>query len=144
MVTTDRRARSALATLRRAIAIALLATGLSAGVAFADQGPGISHLSATYFTAAYDNGADNGGAFKCAGEHIVVSAPKAATSDFEVCSMSNLLGWTPHTYQIVTTSSGNWQAFWWSDFNGNQAVSGTIVVVGHKDGTGTMFIAANF
>ncbi len=116
---------------RRGIALALAAVFLSASVALAANG-----AQTTHFTAAYDNG--QGGFFTCAGERIVKTAPKAVTKDSETCTISDVATWPAGTYVI---GSG---AFWISDFDGQVAVSGTIVVTDNGDGTGTMDIVAYF
>ena len=131
--------------IRRALALALLLSSLSVGVAVASAGPNHSHLTATYFTADYDNGPGGGGVFTCAGEHIVRTAPRAFTKDLEVCSISDVSSLTAGTYRIVTAGTGSGlETLWFSDYDGHQAVSGAVIVIAHKNGTGTVLIDANY
>jgi hypothetical protein len=118
---------------------ALVGAGAATGVAAADNGATTAH-----FTAAYFNG--QGGFFTCSGERIAKTAPKAFTKDSETCTISDLSTWPPGTYPIVTSPlppPAEW-AIWFSDFDGQQAVSGTIVVTDNGDGTGTMNIDAYY
>jgi hypothetical protein len=111
--------------------LALAGAGVATGVATASNG-----AKTTHFTAAYFNG--QGGFFTCSGERIVKTAPKAFTKDSETCQISDVSTWPPGTYVIPTT------AFWFSDFDGQIAVLGTIVVTANGDGTGTMNIDAYY
>jgi len=118
---------------------ALAGAGVATGVATANNG-----AKTTHFTAAYFNG--QGGFFTCSGERIVKTAPKAFTKDSETCTISDLSTWGPGTYPIVTSflPPPALSAIWFSDFDGQQAVSGTIVVTDNGDGTGTMNIDAYY
>jgi hypothetical protein len=102
-----------------------------------------SNPTATHFTAAYFNG--EGGFFRCGGTHIALTGPNAFTTDIEVCQISDVSTWPAGTYPIVPLGSIEpTTANWFSDFNGVYAASGWLMVVGHKDGTGTMVIHANY
>ena len=121
------------------LVVALAGAGVATGVATANNGAQTSH-----FTAAYFNG--QGGFFTCSGERIVKTAPQAFTKDSETCTISDLSTWPPGTYPIVTSPlppPASW-AIWFSDFDGQQAVSGTIVVTDNGNGTGTMTIDAYY
>lgn len=126
--------------LRVAVLTVVLAVGgLAAGVATAGNGASTAH-----FTAAYDNG--QGGFFTCSGERVTKTAPNAFTKDSETCTISDLSTWPAGTYTITpspTPPPGNY-AFWFSDFDGSIAQSGTLVVTDNGDGTGTMNITAYF
>jgi hypothetical protein len=105
----------------------------------------------THFTAAYFNGL--GGFFTAAGERIVKTGPKAFTKDSETILISDISTWPAGTYTLIPTyiTGFGWVGvyhlpnfpsfigfFWFSDFDGQLAVSGTIVVTDNGDGTGTM------
>jgi hypothetical protein len=125
-----------LSMLAFSAALALAVAG-TANAATAANG-----ATTTHFTAAYLNGP--GGVFTCSGERIVKTAPKPFTKDSETCTISDVSTWPPGTYPIVTTPlppPAMW-AMWFSDFDGQQAVSGTVVVTDNGDGTGTMNIDA--
>lgn len=121
------------------LVVVLAGAGVATGVATAGNG-----AKTTHFTAAYFNG--QGGFFTCAGERIVKTAPKAFTKDSETCQISDVSTWSPGTYPIVTSflPPPALSAIWFSDFDGQQAVSGTIVVTANGDGTGTMNIDAYY
>jgi hypothetical protein len=93
----------------------------------------------THFTADYYNGP--GGYFTAAGERIVKTRPKAFTKDSETILMSDISTWPAGTYTL--DANGLFfifgvPYFWASDFDGQIAVSGTIVVTDNGDGTGTL------
>ena len=105
----------------------------------------------THFTASYFNGL--GGFFTAAGERIVKTAPQAFTKDSETILISDISTWPAGTYTLIPTyiPGFGWAGlfhlpqfpsfigfFWNSDFDGQVAVSGTIVVTDNGDGTGTM------
>jgi hypothetical protein len=109
-------------------------TDLTAGAKGQNNG-----AETTHFTADYYNGV--GGYFMAAGERIVKTRPKAFTKDSETILMSDISTWPAGTY----TLDANGIFFilgapygWASDFDGQIAVSGTIVVTDNGDGTGTM------
>ena len=129
--------------IRRAFVLALLTTSLTAGVAFAGQPS--SHLTITPFTASYDN-SPYGGFFTCAGERIASTGKVTFTEDLEVCAITDVatIGFPPGVYPIIPSGgSGKGFAFY-SDYDGQRAVSGTVVIIGYKNGTGTLLIEANF
>ena len=74
------------------------------------------------------------------------TAARAFTKDSETCTISDLSTWPPGTYPIVTSflPPPALSAMWFSDFDGQQAVSGTIVVTDNGNGTGTMNIDAYY
>jgi hypothetical protein len=105
----------------------------------------------THFTASYFNGF--GGFFTAAGERIVKTGPKAFTKDSETFLISDISTFPAGTYTLTPTFVpvlGIYVGFfsipiypgveflWFSDFDGQVAVSGTIVVTDNGDGTGTM------
>jgi hypothetical protein len=105
----------------------------------------------THFTASYFEGL--GGFFTAAGERIVKTGPKAFTKDSETILMSDISTWPAGTYTLIPTYFPGFGWFgvfhlpnvpsfigflWGSDFDGQTAVSGTIVVTDNGDGTGTM------
>jgi hypothetical protein len=94
----------------------------------------------THFTASYFDGP--GGFFIAAGERIVKTAPKAFTKDSETILMSDISTWPAGTYTLDANGQffipGFGLAFWLSDFDGQIADSGTIVVTDNGDGTGTL------
>jgi hypothetical protein len=96
----------------------------------------------THFTAQYFNGP--GGYFVASGERIVKTSPKAFTKDSETILISDISSWPPGTYTL--DANGDFfilgvEYFWLSDFDGQIAVSGTIVVTDNGDGTGTVELA---
>ena len=121
------------------LVVVVAGAGVAPGVATANNGATTAH-----FTAAYFNG--QGGFFTCSGERIVKTTPKAFTKDSETCQISDVSTWPPGTYPIVTSflPPPALSAMWFSDFDGQQAVSGTIVVTANGDGTGTMNIDAYY
>lgn len=91
-----------------------------------------------HFTAAYDNGI--GGYFTAAGERIVKTGPKAFTKDSETILISDISSWPAGTYVIqdyILWVQGV-PLVWNSDFDGQTAFSGTMVVTDNGDGTGTL------
>jgi hypothetical protein len=132
---------------RRALALTLAGTLLSAGAALAGNG-----AETTHFTVAYAS-------FTCTGERIVKVAPNPFTKDSETCTYTDLSEFDPPgTYAIPPM-------FWVSDYEigyvarGSPtcdsfpqypdvcirvAVSGNIVVIDNGDGTGTLQITAYY
>jgi hypothetical protein len=105
---------------------------------FVSTSPTRAHGRTTHFTASYFDGP--GGFFTAAGERIVKTAPKAFTKDSETILMSDISTWPAGTYTSDATGAFNIlgvSLFWASDFDGQIAVSGTIVVTDNGDGTGT-------
>jgi hypothetical protein len=99
----------------------------------------------THFTADYYNGP--GGYFTAAGERIVKTSPKAFTKDSETILISDTSTWPAGTYTL--DANGDFVIlgvtyFWLSDFDGQMAVSGTIVVTDNGDGTGTMEVVVYY
>jgi len=103
----------------------------------------------THFAASYFNGF--GGFVTAAGERIVKTGPKALTKDSETILISDISTWPAGTYTLTPTSIfGTVVGFfsipiypgveflWFSDFDGQVAVSGTIVITDNGDGTGTV------
>jgi hypothetical protein len=138
---------------RRAIALAIAATLLSVGGAFAGNG-----AQTTQFAGSYDS-------FTCVGVRIVKSAPKAFTKDSETCTFTDLTQFPPGTYKIVdfwSTTPGAGETYWFSDYEildvaaddpicvpdypvcYRSAVSGTIVSTDNGDGTGTLTVTAYY
>ena len=96
----------------------------------------------THFTNDYYNGP--GGFFVAAGERIVKTAPKAFTKDSETILISDISTWPAGTYTLDATGTFfifGVEYFWSSDFDGQIAVSGTIVVTDNGNGTGTVELA---
>lgn len=86
--------------LRRAVALALAALFLSAGIAFAGgDDPGGHGVTVTHFTA-FGN---------CSGDRIVKRGPKGFVEDVEVCVMPpNAYGLEPGTYSIFVPEINGW------------------------------------
>jgi hypothetical protein len=129
------------------LSVFLLVAATFSATAHTQNFPGLSSLTAgasvanngaltTHFTASYYNG--QGGFFTGAGERIVKTGPKAFTKDSETLLISDIATWPAGTYIIGSTAS------WFSDFDGQTAVSGTIVVTDNGDGTGTMYVVAYY
>ena len=129
--------------IRRALLLAVFSLALTAGAAAAAE-PSRPHLTVTPFSAAYDNGP--GGFYTCAGDRIVSTGSVAFTKDLEVCSITDVatVGDPPGVYPIVETGTGPHQFVFYSDYDSQQAVSGVIVIIAHRNGTGTVLIEANY
>jgi hypothetical protein len=98
------------------------------------------HAEDVRFTAAYPN--SQGGFFRCDG---VRSVNHGVTRDVETCRISDLSSWPAGRYAIHANGTPTaTEAFWWSDFDGQIAQSGTVTVSDDGDGHGEMQIIAYY
>jgi hypothetical protein len=117
-------------------AMADVTTDSTAGATGQNNGAETTHFTADYFDGP-------GGFFTAAGERIVKTAPNAFTKDSETILMSDISTWPAGTYTLDANGNFFIPGFsltfsWLSDFDGQRAVSGTIVVTDNGDGTGTL------
>jgi hypothetical protein len=118
-----------------AVLAAFLTTATAAGAAQRSED--------VRFTAAYPN--SQGGYFRCDGVRSFKSGPSGFTRDVETCRISDLSTWPVGRYVIApNTNPDSTHVYWWSDYDGKIAQSGTVTVSDDGDGTGEMQIVAYY
>ena len=114
--------------------VVVAAISVTASVAVAAPGTGVPTV---HFTAAY-------GPFTCKGDRITTSGTNASVREQETCSVAGQF-LAEGKYAIgAVLDFANFKVTWYSDLDGIQAVSGTIMVKNRPDGTSVWQINATY